>query len=149
MAIILDSQLNLASSSLQDGATMWHYSQARTTHTPTRHPPAGHLFLSMLCGVPTPIVPLIKMVCAVSPLILCGVPTPIILIIKKVCPFPPPNVVRCPYPNCSLHQEGTCGVPLHSALSWILSKVENLVSSSLQDEATDYFFNLTPVELII
>ena len=73
------------------------------------------------------------------------------------------NVVRCPHPICSTHQEGMCGVlspssstnisvrcppppqcnsvPLpHLALSWILSKVENLTSSSLPDEATDRFF---------
>ena len=29
--------------------------------------PPSKCFLSMLCGVPTPIIPLIKMVCAVSP----------------------------------------------------------------------------------
>ena len=29
---------------------------------------------------------------------------------------------------------------LHLALSWILSKVENLVNSGLQDEATDWLF---------
>ena len=69
------------------------------------------------------------------------------------------NVVRCPHPLCSTHQEGMCGVPPfqykffcavsppcnsvplpHLALSWILSKVENLASSSLQDEATNCFF---------
>ena len=72
------------------------------------------------------------------------------------------NVVRCPHPSCSTHQEGMCGAPLfqykyfcavsppyensvplpHLALSCILSKVENLSSSSLQDEATDIF---TPI----
>ena len=31
---------------------------------------------------------------------------------------------------------------LHLALSWILSKVENLSSSSLKDEATDYNFSV-------
>ena len=56
----------------------------------------------MLCGVPTPFVPLIKNVCAVSP---------------------PCNSVPLP----------------HLALSWILSKVENLASSNLSDEATDCF----------
>ena len=35
---ILSKAENLASSSLQDGATTWHYSQPRTTHPPTRHP---------------------------------------------------------------------------------------------------------------
>ena len=30
----------------------------------------------------------------------------------------------------------------HLALSWILSKVENLSSSSLKDEATDYDFSV-------
>ena len=58
------------------------------------------------------------------------------------------NVVQCPHPNCSPHQEGMCGVPplsivffsevshvvlyiYHLALSWILSEVENLPSSNL------------------
>ena len=35
----------------------------------------------------------------------------------------------------------TCNSVPHLALSWILSKVENLASSSLQDEATDCFFS--------
>ena len=87
----------------------------------------------------------------------------------------PTNVVRCPHTNCSPHQEGMCCVPTpiapliekvcvvfppfrihsvslsHSALSWILSKVENLVSSILLDESTDSFLvcYLTPVELSI
>ena len=40
----------------------------------------------------------------------------------------------CGVPPCN-------SVPLpHLALSWILSKVENLESSSLQDEATDWLF---------
>ena len=58
------------------------------------------------------------------PLMLCSVPTPIVPLVKKVCAVSPPS---------SIHSE-----PLsHSALSSILSKVENLISSSLQDEATD------------
>ena len=68
---------------------------------------------------------------------LCGVPTPFVPLIKKVCAVSPPSStnfsVRCP-PLCN-------SVPLpHLALSWILSKVENLESSSLQDEATHLFF---------
>ena len=75
------------------------------------------------------------------------------------CPHPN-KVLRCPpLPICSTHLEGTyvrcpplsvqiflCGVPPpcnsmslpHLALSWILSKEENLASSNLQDEATDW-----------
>ena len=62
---------------------------------------------------------------------------------------PPSNFMFSPQPNCSLHQESMCGahppecgsllLP-HSALSWILSKVENLANSSLQGEATDWLF---------
>ena len=82
------------------------------------------------------------------------------------------NVVQCPHPICSTHQEGTCGVPPiqfkffcgvspppwnsvhlpHLALSWILSNVENLASSSLQNEATDWLFlvsYLAPIWLSI
>ena len=43
----------------------------------------------MLCSVPTPIVPLIKKVCAVSPLMLRSVPTQIDPINKKVCAVSP------------------------------------------------------------
>ena len=38
---------NLASSSLQDGATRCHYSKETTRH-PTTHPHTGHLFLQLL-----------------------------------------------------------------------------------------------------
>ena len=104
---ILSQAENLASSSLQDGATEWCYSLAWTIHSPQLsffvnvvrcphpnkvcavYPPLSKCFLSKLCGVPTPFVPLIKNVCAVSP---------------------PCNSVPLP----------------HFALSWILSKVENL-----------------------
>ena len=65
------------------------------------------LFLSMLCGVPTPIVPLINKVCAVSP-----PPS-----IRFFCAVSPPMQF---FPSLSL--------------SWILSKIENLASSSLQDK---------------
>ena len=37
---ILSIAENLASTSLQDGATKWHYSEETT------HPPAAHLFLT-------------------------------------------------------------------------------------------------------
>ena len=50
--------------------------------------------------------------------------------------------VRC-HPQCN-------SVPLpHLALSWILSKVENLSSSNLQDEAPDCFSVLLGPSLII
>merc|ERR1711942_351967 len=93
---------NLASFSLQDGATKWYYFLVWTTHP--------QLSFSCKC-------------CAVSPpqQISCGVPTPFVPLIKNVCAVSPP---------CN-------SVPLpHLALSWILSKVENLESSGLQDEAT-------------
>ena len=94
--------------------------------------------------------------CAVSPpqQSMCGVPPS-----QYMLSF---NVVRCPHSICSTHQQGMCGVPPssstnisgrcplppqcnsvplpHLALSWILIKVENLSSSSLQDEATYCFF---------
>ena len=59
----------------------------RPTDRPTDQPVQFKelLLLSMLCGVPTPIVPLINKVCAVPP-------TP-------------------PCPNCSPNQESRCGVP--------------------------------------
>ena len=51
-----------------------------------------------------------------------------------------------------LNFEILCGAPvpphqyeLCSALSWILSKVENLARFSLQEQATDRFFNLAQV----
>ena len=62
---------------------------------------------------------------------------------------PPSNFMFSPQPNCSLHQESMCGAPTpqcsslllpHSALSWILSKVENLASSSLLPEAQIGYF---------
>ena len=72
---------------------------------------------------------------------------------QSMCCVPPSQymlsfkVVRCPHPICSTHQECMCGVPPcnsvplpHLALSWILSKVENLESSSLHDEPTDWLF---------
>ena len=81
---ILDSHSeNLASFSLQDGATEWHYFLVWTTPHPPTHPPTAKLFLSMLCDVPTPIryvrCPHLNKVCAVSPpssicFFLCGVP---------------------------------------------------------------------------
>ena len=46
--------------------------------------------------------------------------------LKKVCAVSPVQLSSVPLP--------------HLALSWILSKVENLASSSLQDEATDWLF---------
>ena len=72
------------SSSLQDEATKWLYYSAGTTHPSTAS--VGNqkleLFLLMFCDLPTPIVPTINKVCAVSPhpilLILCIV-TPLIL----------------------------------------------------------------------
>ena len=78
---------------------------------PSTHPP-HQLFLSMKCGVPTPNVP----------------PTNYV--------WCPPLVYVFPHPNCFSHQEGMCSVPppsirLFSVASWILSKVENLASSSL------------------
>ena len=63
---------------------------------------------------------------------LCGVPTPT-------------KYVWCPPIPCN-------SVPLrHLALSWILSKVENVASSSLQDEATNWllFTELLGPSLII
>ena len=47
---ILSKAENLASSSLQDGATEWHYYLAWTTHPP---PATAKLFLRIMCGVPT------------------------------------------------------------------------------------------------
>ena len=32
-------------------------------------------------------------------------------LIKRACAVSPPNVVWCPHPNCSHHQEGMCGAP--------------------------------------
>ena len=64
---------------------------------------------------------------------LCCFPKPIAPLIKKVCTVSPPPV---PKP--------------HSALFFILSEAENLASSSLQDEASDWLFcvrYLAPVEL--
>ena len=68
---IISCAENLASSSLQDGATKWVYYAVGTTHPPTQPTVLVgtqklKLFLSMLCGVPTPIVPPINKVCAVS-----------------------------------------------------------------------------------
>ena len=59
---ILTLAENLASFSLQDRATEWHYD---LTWTP--HPPTAKLFLSKLCGVPIPIVPPVDKECGVSP----------------------------------------------------------------------------------
>ena len=73
---------------------------------------------------------------------------------------PPLPVIFSPHLNRSLHQKSMCGVhpsqhmfllcgvlpPCssvhlpHLALSWILSEDENLASSNLQDEATDWLF---------
>ena len=95
-----------------------------------------------MCSVPTPIryvqCPHLNNVCAVSPPSsicflskLCGVPTPFVPLIKKVCAV---SSLPVQFFQCN-------SVPLpHLALSWILSKVENLESSSLQDEATDYSY---------
>ena len=85
---ILSLAENLTSSSLQDGATNWYYFLTWTTP----HPPTAKLCLSMLCGVPTPIVPPINKVCAVSPL-----------------PFF--YVVWCPHPMCYPRQQSMCSVP--------------------------------------
>ena len=113
---ILSQAENLASVSLQDGATKWYYFLVWTTHPPPTHP---QLSFSCKC-------------CVVSPpqQSMCGVPPS-----QYMLSF---NVVRCPHPICSTHQECMCGVPPcnsvplpHLALSWILSKVENLESSSL------------------
>ena len=80
-------------------------------HPPHAHPPTAKLFLSMLCGVPTLFPSSIRDV---------------------RCPPLPVYVfsVRCPPPLLQ-----------HLALSWILSKVQNLASSSLQDEAIDCLFS--------
>ena len=76
-------------------------------------------------------------VCAVSPLPVyafsqCCAVFQFVPLIKEVCAVSPSYSttisVRC---------------PPHVILSWILSKVENLSSSSLQDEATDCFFLLS------
>ena len=127
------SSENLASFSLQDGATKRYYFLAWTTPHPPTHPPTAKLFLSMLCGVPTPIVPPINKVCAVSPPIFlcCAVSPPHVLLLSTKyvrCPPLPVYIfsVRCP-PQCSFF--------FTLALSWILSKIENLASSSLQDKA--------------
>ena len=80
---------------------------------------------------------------------------------QSMCGVPPPSfyVVRCPHPMCYSRQQSMCGVPPSQytfflcgvppnvvffstvALSWILSKIENLASSSLQDKA---LLNLYP-----
>ena len=105
-------------------------------------PPTAKLFFVNVVRCPHP-----NKVC-----VACGVPPS-----QYMLSF---NVVRCPHPLCSTHQEDVCGVPPfqykffcavspppcnsvplpHLALSLILSKVENLESSSLQDEATNCFF---------
>ena len=53
LEICCHTRLHLASFSLQDGATEWLYDLAWTPP----HPPTAKLFLSMLCGFPTPIFP--------------------------------------------------------------------------------------------
>ena len=66
---ILSYAENLASSSLQERVMKWLYYVVGTTHPPTTS--VGNqklkLFISRLCGVPTPIVPPMNKVCAVSP----------------------------------------------------------------------------------
>ena len=93
----------------------------------------------MLCGVPTP-----------TKYVRCP-PLPVYAFFQ-CCAVSPPHLfhssrryVRCPPLPVQIF---LCGVPPpcnsvplpHLALSWILSKVENLTSSSLPDEATDCFF---------
>ena len=90
---ILDSQKNWESGKFQ--LARWSHEVVLfpdLDHPPTPHPPTAKLFLSMLCGVPTPIVPPINKVCAVSPL-------------------PSFYVVRCPHPMCYPCQQSMCGVP--------------------------------------
>ena len=116
---------------------MWHVSAYNMELWSSLDHPSTHPQLSFFCKC-----------CAVSPpqQSMCGVPPSQYMLSV--------NVVRCPHPICSTHQEGMCGVPPfqykffcavsppcnsvplpHLTLSWILSKVENLESSSLQDEA--------------
>ena len=93
----------------------------------------------MLCGVPTP-----------TKYVRCP-PLPVYAFFQ-CCAVSPPHLfhssrryVRCPPLPLQIF---LCGVPPpcnsvplpHLALSWILSKVENLASSRLQDEATDWLF---------
>ena len=84
----------------------------------------------MLCGVPIQIVPHQQGMCVVPPPSLFLLSTPIVPSIKKVCAVSPTSSV-CFFCAVSPHR---ISVPLpHSAMSWILSKVQNLSSSSLQD----------------
>ena len=109
---ILDFQLDWKSFKFQ--LARWSLREAglcrEPQHPPTHQPPNlrhGNFILSMLCGVPTPISAPINKVCVVSP------PS-----IDSFCAVSSPqNVVLC-----------------HSG-SVLLSKAENVSSSSLRDEA--------------
>ena len=86
---------------------------------PPSHPPAAHLFLAdpmtigslFWCAVPPPIGPLFR--------IYVWCPSLPVYTFSVWCP--PPKILFCALNTL--------------ALSWILSKIENLTSSSLQDEA--------------
>ena len=136
---ILDSQLSWESGKFQ----LARWSHRVALFSGLDQPPPTHPQLSFfckycavsppqqsMCGVPPPSICFLSM--------LCSVPTPFVPLIKKVCAMSPPS--------------STCNSVPHLALSWILSKVENLASSSLQDEATDCLFlvsYLAPVWLSI
>ena len=102
---ILSLAENLASSSLQDGATEWHYSLAwtpphpihRLRNRPTPHPPTAKLFLSMLYSVPTStkyVSPPSEYMIFLEPNCfppqksMCGVPPPSICFLSMLCSVP-------------------------------------------------------------
>ena len=94
---ILSYAENLASFNLQDGATEWYYNHSWASQPPSQ--PASRvptLILSMLCGVPTPIVPPSKKYVRCPPH-------------PNICFFPPHlfppfiRYVRCPhFPVCTV-----------------------------------------------
>ena len=112
---ILSKSENLASPSLQDGASKWVYILIETIRSyefcAESRPQYEHM-IEFLCAESHPIVPLF---CAM----LWGVPTSIVPPINNVCAVSPPS------PGTS--------VPLpHSALSLVLSKVDKMASLCLK-----------------